>query len=424
MHRLPPEKPNAVGNAVLAAFSSFGPIGRQSYLLVGVSLALAKYLLDRALIGRLGAREWMPWDYVSPLFQTMPSETGGSAAGWMLLGLMTLPFLFLGVTWSMRRAVDAGIHPMVGLLFFVPLINYLLMAVLSVARTVDREDYPEMATSERRAVRLPVSPPRTAHGWLPAFAGASTALLMIFFSVLGLGSYGAGLFLGAPFVCGAVTGFFAARSAESPLLHAHVQSQTALLASGAVLLVAAFEGLICLLMALPLASVAAAIGTYVGWIIRGRRLSDATGADATGALLVMLLVWPILSAFEAKHLEPALRPVTTRVVIAAAPETVWKNVVSFGELPRPSGLRDWVFKTGIAYPVRARIEGRGVGAVRHCEFSTGAFVEPITVWDEPRHLAFDVVAQPAPMKELSPYPELEPLHLDHYLRSQRGEFSP
>jgi hypothetical protein len=72
--------------------------------------------------------------------------------------------------------------------------------------------------------------------------------------------------------------------------------------------------------------------------------------------------------------------------------------------------------------VRARIEGEGVGAIRRCEFSTGAFVEPITVWDEPRHLAFNVRFQPQPMKELSFYDQVDAPHLDGFFRSVRGEF--
>ena len=39
-------------------------------------------------------------------------------------------------------------------------------------------------------------------------------------------------------------------------------------------------------------------------------------------------------------------------------------------------------RAGLAYPMRARIEGSGPGAVRYCEFSTGPFVEPIVTWDE------------------------------------------
>ena len=60
--------------------------------------------------------------------------------------------------------------------------------------------------------------------------------------------------------------------------------------------------------------------------------------------------------------------------------------------------------------------------MRHCTFNTGAFVEPITVWDAPRRLAFSVRSQPPPMKELSPYGDVHPPHLDGFLRSRRGEF--
>ena len=81
-----------------------------------------------------------------------------------------------------------------------------------------------------------------------------------------------------------------------------------------------------------------------------------------------------------------------------------------------------MFRSGIAYPVRASIQGRGVGAVRHCEFSTGPFVEPITAWEEPRRLAFDVTEQPHPMRELSPYRNIAPAHLNGFFRSQHGQF--
>jgi hypothetical protein len=81
-----------------------------------------------------------------------------------------------------------------------------------------------------------------------------------------------------------------------------------------------------------------------------------------------------------------------------------------------------LFRLGIAYPQRARIEGHGVGAVRHCEFSTGAFVEPIEIWDEPRRLAFSVTSNPPPMEEWTPFPHVHPPHLDGFLVSRKGQF--
>src|SRR5437764_9190538 len=107
------------------------------------------------------------------------------------------------------------------------------------------------------------------------------------------------------------------------------------------------------------------------------------------------------------------------IEIDAPTERVWQNVIGFSELPE---VPKWFFRLGIAYPVRARIEGSGVGAVRRCEFSTGPFVEPITAWEPPSRLAFDVQSQPAPMTEWSPYRHVHPPHLDGTMRSRRGEF--
>ena len=72
--------------------------------------------------------------------------------------------------------------------------------------------------------------------------------------------------------------------------------------------------------------------------------------------------------------------------------------------------------------MRAEIRGTGVGAVRRCIFSTGVFVEPIEVWDEPRLLKFSVTQQPPAMRELSPYGALDTPHLDDYLLSRGGQF--
>src|SRR5262249_3998340 len=83
---------------------------------------------------------------------------------------------------------------------------------------------------------------------------------------------------------------------------------------------------------------------------------------------------------------------------------------------------DWAFRTGLAYPVRAQIEGQGTGAVRRCEFSTGPFIEPIEVWDEPRLLRFAVTSNPPPMQEWNPLAEIHPPHLDKFLVAHRGEF--
>ncbi|HEY8240256.1 MAG TPA: hypothetical protein VIH35_02365, partial [Kiritimatiellia bacterium] len=142
--------------------------------------------------------------------------------------------------------------------------------------------------------------------------------------------------------------------------------------------------------------------------------------QTTRQACAMLLVLPaLMGAEERAHVAPALHSVTTCVDVRAPPESVWRNVVSFPEITTEP---EWLFRQGISCPMRARIEGRGIGAIRYCEFTTGAFVEPITAWDEPRRLAFDVTENPLPMREWSPYGDVHPPHLDGFMQSKKGQF--
>jgi hypothetical protein len=175
----------------------------------------------------------------------------------------------------------------------------------------------------------------------------------------------------------------------------------------------AFEGLVCVVMALPLALAIALLGG-----VFGRAIAVHTpGRPVHVASLV--LAAPLFAGLDRGRGPTPLYEVDDSVVIEAAPATVWRNVVSFSTLAPPE---EALFRLGIAYPRRAWIEGTGAGAIRHCEFSTGTFVEPVTRWEAPRRLSFDITAQPVPLRELSPYGRIEPPHLRGYFRARRGEF--
>jgi hypothetical protein len=122
---------------------------------------------------------------------------------------------------------------------------------------------------------------------------------------------------------------------------------------------------------------------------------------------------------RAAGLVPETFRVQTAIEVNAPPEKVWDQVVAFAEIPPP---KEMLFRAGIAYPIRAEISGHGVGAVRHCIFSTGPFVEPIEIWDEPRLLKFGVTANPTPLQEWTPYAHIEPPHLHGYFVSEQGQF--
>jgi hypothetical protein len=186
---------------------------------------------------------------------------------------------------------------------------------------------------------------------------------------------------------------------------------------GVALLVWKYEGMICLLMAAPLAIPLGLLGGWAGHTL----ISIGRGKDRTPLTLTLVLVLtPGVMTVEKLWNRPVpLLKVVTAIEIAAPAERVWQYVVEFSELTPP---HEWIFRAGVAYPISASIQGRGPGAVRRCEFSTGAFVEPIEVWDEPRLLKFSVVSNPEPMKELSPYGRIETPHLHGYMVSREGQF--
>ncbi|MCD8529141.1 MAG: hypothetical protein LRY27_04105 [Chitinophagales bacterium] len=98
---------------------------------------------------------------------------------------------------------------------------------------------------------------------------------------------------------------------------------------------------------------------------------------------------------------------------------MWDNVVTFNKIDEPT---DWIFKTGISCPTDATIKGTGVGAIRYCNFTAGSFIEPITTWNDPELLQFNVIEQPIPMNEFNPFWEIQPPHLEGYFISQKGQF--
>jgi hypothetical protein len=168
-------------------------------------------------------------------------------------------------------------------------------------------------------------------------------------------------------------------------------------------------------MALPLVIPIAMLGGILGYVIQRAR-----HVNASGIALALLLFLPMFLGAESATLPPApLYAVTTSVEIDAPPSLVWENVIHFARLPPPHEL---IFRSGVAYPTRAEIVGSGVGACRRCIFSTGAFVEPITAWDESKLLAFNVTENPPAMTEWTPYPNVHPPHLDNFLVSHAGQF--
>ncbi len=401
-------------------------LDRLPYLLIGVVLFLVKFAFDWTIARQFFGQSWSPFNYlVWPNERVLRVfELGESDRGFSLTMLISsLPFIWTGVILTLHRLRATGLPLSLILLFFVTVVNLLLFLVLVLLPTQEVLD----AVAVPRLRVQHVESLRTVHrsivresywrsGLLALAIAVPLEVMAVVLSAQVLQSYGFSLFVGAPFSLGMISVLLFGFSHPQPLGACLTVALSAATLVGVMILAIALEGIICLLMAAPIAYFLAFLGALVGYAIRARPwLNDRLAA----LLLAMAVSMPALMAAESTNEpEPSLRVVRTEMEIDAPPDQVWPHVLSFPPLAEPD---DWTFHTGIAYPQRAEIHGEGVGAIRYCVFSTGTFVEPIDVWNPPSRLHFRVTEQPEPMREWSPY-HIHPAHLDHYLVSERGEF--
>lgn len=226
--------------------------------------------------------------------------------------------------------------------------------------------------------------------------------------------YGWTIFIIIPLIIGFLPPFIAGKLEETTRNESFKLSFITLLIALVGLLVFAIEGMICIAMAFPLIAILVWIGSYIGY-----KMNSGKWANKSNVTIGLLLLSISTMSFDYINKPENLIPVRTKIIVNANIENVWTNVVTFNKISAPT---DWIFKTGISYPTDATIKGTGVGAIRYCNFTTGSFVEPITTWNEPNLLQFDVIEQPIPMNEFNPFWEIHPPHLDGYFKSYKGQF--
>ncbi len=393
-----------------------GRINRGPYALIGFLLFAVKNNLDRYLAVYAFRRNWGLFSYWFPLGQLLSLRQLSRQDQRFLLTLsaLALPFIWLGVTLTFKRLRSAGLPLWLLILFFVPFMNLLFFAILCVAPEKKVQPLADWHLRQMSVARI-----------LPEGKWGSAAISLLLtlpfglaLTVLGtnlLKYYGWALFLGLPFAMGLcsvmIYGYREPRSLKSCL---GVASLSVLLL-GVGLLGVALEGVICIVMAAPIALLLATIGGMVGYSL----VQADRGQTATTMSAIVIFLPLVMGVEHAAKIQPLTFEVQSSIVIDAPPEAVWKKIVAFSEIPPPN---ETLFRAGIAYPIRATIEGQGAGAVRKCVFSTGTFVEPIEVWDEPRLLRFSVRENPPSMQEMTPFGHIEPAHLHGYFVSRQGQF--
>jgi hypothetical protein len=189
----------------------------------------------------------------------------------------------------------------------------------------------------------------------------------------------------APFATGAIAVFFGSRDRG---LSVGEQISTAV---GTMLffLIAMFvlfiEGLICIMLVLPVFMIASIIGGLVMGL--ALRLVKYNGAVVSCFAILPVVFAPLESRLTPDSHE---RTVANTVVIDASATDIWNNLTSVTDIKKQELGVSFTHAIGVPRPLQAAMNGSGVGAVRTSHWEKGVqFKEVVTQWQPPYQLSYD-----------------------------------
>ena len=231
--------------------------------------------------------------------------------------LMSIPFVWIGLSLTVRRLRSAGIPLGFVALFFAPFLNLVFFAVLCFVPNRDRWNATaDSQQMERAPSRLIPSDPLGSAATGAILTGL-VGSLAVYLGVQSIGVYGWGVFVALPFCMGMA----------SVLIHTHHRPQTlascllvsvvSVLVVGVVLFALAVEGLVCIMMAVPVATPLAMLGGVFGFLVQRNK-----HVVPQGSMMCVLAILPLtLTGVEKiKDIDPPLSIVETSIRIHA-PQT-------------------------------------------------------------------------------------------------------
>lgn len=155
-------------------------------------------------------------------------------------------------------------------------------------------------------------------------------------------------------------------------------------------LLSGWEGLICVILGLPILFGVSSLGGLSGGFLRDRGDARTRTYCLAGFVLLPFIAAPLENLRERSN---EISTVHTSIVIQASPAEVWRQIRSVPRITEAEHGFSYTHLLGFPRPVEALLEGEGIGAVRYARFERGVlFIEKITEWKEGERLSFSIVA--------------------------------
>lgn len=207
--------------------------------------------------------------------------------------------------------------------------------------------------------------------------GLSFCLIAIVLFLLNYISLGLSLFLFLPLAIGVSSGML------PDLKQAIYGTLFSLLIFSVFLVLSKVEGIICVVMALPILLLFAWIGRLIGK--RFRKKDDEITLKSTLTPFLIFLLASFLEVFSGNNSTYA--EVTNTVIIKGSSEEVYQNIIAVDTVDVD---RNFLQKIGLPTPRKCVLTEEKVGGLRLCEFEEGRITEKITELRKNEYLKMDV----------------------------------
>lgn len=244
-------------------------------------------------------------------------------------------------------------------------------------------------------------------------------LLLLWFLLIYHGDYGTTLFFGIPISIGFLMGYIQCikindQSKIKQYLYIFFKIVLVLFVFSSILILLGIEGAICIIMAMPFIILplflAYLFGNYIGTLDLKKRLHS---------FVFLLFVSPTTYIYDSNVL-PINGIVTTTLTIDTSCENIWEKLNSkiiFKEKPA------YLFENGISYPKSIEYTNIDNYKSYKCITNNDSLGLEIISSIKNKKMQFKPRIQTIPMREISPYKNIDAKHLHDYFFVNYGIIS-
>ena len=194
--------------------------------------------------------------------------------------------------------------------------------------------------------------------------GLSFTSIGLILTLSGLANFGMAIFFFLPLAVGISSGLL------PDLKQAIFGTLSSLLLFSVFLIATKAEGIICVLMALPILLLA----MWIGWVIgkASRKNKENTDIKVTIAPILIFIIANMFEVFSGNPQEPS--SASTSIILNANTEKVYNSIIEVDTVDVETNLLQ---KIGLPTPRKCILTEAKIGGTRLCEFDEGYIVETI-----------------------------------------------